>query len=318
MERLFTELLPAEIAARKAEGQKARILFYAHGGLIDEREGLEPVLARLKFWRQNNVYPISFVWETGLRETIMDIVDGLGATRSLAARSVGEDLADARARSGGAPGRQGRLGPDEAQRRGCRARRRRRAARRRSHARAVERSTTPISRSMPLGIAPARSSTRTSCRPCCRGSLPRVRRRLTLQTLHFLAPACTTELVQDEADGPRWPGKGHRGAHHVHDEQEPGAGRYGRAVQEVAALPREPRVRDRAAHADPRAGGKPPRRPEADSLLRPGRQPEAGRRAVLEVGARRAAAQPHDIHLARRLRRRRPDDEQRDAPGTGR
>ena len=95
VERLFTELLPAEIAARKAEGQKARLLFYAHGGLIEEREGLEPVLARLKFWRQNNVYPISFVWETGLRESIMDIVHGLGGTRSLAARSVGEDLADA-------------------------------------------------------------------------------------------------------------------------------------------------------------------------------------------------------------------------------
>ncbi len=53
------------------------------------------MLARLKFWRQNNVYPISFVWETGLRESIMDIVHGLGGTRSLAARSVGEDLADA-------------------------------------------------------------------------------------------------------------------------------------------------------------------------------------------------------------------------------
>ena len=95
VERLFTELIPAEIQARKADGQKARILFYAHGGLIGERDGLEPVLRRLKFWRQNNVYPVSFVWETGLRETVMDIVGGLSAARSTAARTIGEDLADA-------------------------------------------------------------------------------------------------------------------------------------------------------------------------------------------------------------------------------
>jgi hypothetical protein len=104
VERLFTELIPAEIEARKADGQKARILFYAHGGLIGEREGLEPVLKRLKFWRQNNVYPVSFVWETGLRETVMDIVGGLTAARSTVARTVGEDLADAVLEVAGRPG----------------------------------------------------------------------------------------------------------------------------------------------------------------------------------------------------------------------
>jgi hypothetical protein len=94
VKRIFTELLPAEIEERKASGQKLRLLFYAHGGLIGEREGLEPVVARLKFWRQNNVYPVSFVWETGLRETITDIVGGLTGTRE-AARGIGEDVADA-------------------------------------------------------------------------------------------------------------------------------------------------------------------------------------------------------------------------------
>jgi hypothetical protein len=105
--RIFTELVPAEIEARKASGQKARILFYAHGGLIDERSGLEPVLARLKFWRQNSVYPVSFVWETGLKETISDILKGLVGTREVAARGIGEELADAflevAARQGGKP-----------------------------------------------------------------------------------------------------------------------------------------------------------------------------------------------------------------------
>ena len=149
VERLFTELIPAEIEARKAQGQKARILFYAHGGLIGEREGLEPVLRRLKFWRQNNVYPISFVWETGLRESVMDIVGGLGRHAQ-----HGRALDRRRPRRCGAGSRraarwQGRLEPDEAQRGGGRARRRRRAAHRRSHARAVEHSTTPTSRFTP-------------------------------------------------------------------------------------------------------------------------------------------------------------------------
>jgi hypothetical protein len=92
--RIFTELLPAEIAARKAEGQKLRLMFYAHGGLIGERDGLEPVLTRLKFWRRNNVYPLSFVWETGLRETITDILRGLVGARAVA-RDLREDLTDA-------------------------------------------------------------------------------------------------------------------------------------------------------------------------------------------------------------------------------
>jgi hypothetical protein len=103
VQRLFTELLPAEIAARKASGQKMRLLFYAHGGLTDERSGLEPVLARLKFWRQNNIYPVSFVWETGLRETVSDILRGLMGTREMA-RGLGEDIADAVIEAAGRPG----------------------------------------------------------------------------------------------------------------------------------------------------------------------------------------------------------------------
>lgn len=93
--RLFGELLPQELEMRKASGQKLRLIFYAHGGLIEEREGLEPVLKRLKFWRRNGVYPISFVWETGLRETVADIVRGLAGARDMVARGAGEDLADA-------------------------------------------------------------------------------------------------------------------------------------------------------------------------------------------------------------------------------
>lgn len=77
VERIFNELLPAEIALRASEGQPLRLLFYAHGGLVSEEEGIRPVLRRLPFWRQNGIYPIFFCWETGLRETVGDLLQSL-------------------------------------------------------------------------------------------------------------------------------------------------------------------------------------------------------------------------------------------------
>jgi hypothetical protein len=77
VDRIFGELLPNELEARKAANQKLRLVFYAHGGLIGEVSALETVVRRLTFWRENGTYPIFFVWETGLPETIVDIVKGL-------------------------------------------------------------------------------------------------------------------------------------------------------------------------------------------------------------------------------------------------
>jgi Clostripain family len=99
--RIFTELIPQYAAAQKANGQRARVVFYAHGGLVDEREGLLPVLARRRFWEMNGIYPVYFVWETGLRETLSDIRrQALGSGR--AARGALSDAAiEALARTGG-------------------------------------------------------------------------------------------------------------------------------------------------------------------------------------------------------------------------
>ena len=79
---------------------------------IEEREGLLPVLARQRFWELNGVYPVYFVWETGLLETLRDIVS-LGDV----AREVRGGLARRRHRGARAPRRQTGLGPDEAERR---------------------------------------------------------------------------------------------------------------------------------------------------------------------------------------------------------
>ncbi len=77
VERIFGELLPAELEKQKAEGKPLRLVFFAHGGLVSEESGIRPVLRRLPFWRENGLYPIFFCWETGLKETVEDLVSGL-------------------------------------------------------------------------------------------------------------------------------------------------------------------------------------------------------------------------------------------------
>lgn len=59
--------LEAWIAGRP--GQPAHVLFYAHGGLNDEGTALRRIVRRdLSWWLANGVYPIFFVWETGINE----------------------------------------------------------------------------------------------------------------------------------------------------------------------------------------------------------------------------------------------------------
>jgi hypothetical protein len=74
IERIFTEYIPAVTANWK----RKRILFYAHGGLVSE----DSVLQRLADYRQamlsNEVYPIFFVWNSDLWNTIKNLLkDGL-------------------------------------------------------------------------------------------------------------------------------------------------------------------------------------------------------------------------------------------------
>ena len=70
--KIFNEFIPEY--ATKQKGQRARVLFFAHGGLTEEEEGLLAVLRRRRFFEMNGIYPVYFVWETGLKETIQDIV----------------------------------------------------------------------------------------------------------------------------------------------------------------------------------------------------------------------------------------------------
>ena len=51
-------------------GAPARIVFFAHGGLVDEQDGLGIALRDYHWWLANDVYPVFFVWETGFFEVL--------------------------------------------------------------------------------------------------------------------------------------------------------------------------------------------------------------------------------------------------------
>ena len=72
VERLFGELLPAALAEAAAAGRPLRVLFFAHGGLVSEGSGVAGALTQIPFWKANGIYPIFFIWETGLLEVLAD------------------------------------------------------------------------------------------------------------------------------------------------------------------------------------------------------------------------------------------------------
>lgn len=48
----------------------AHLLFYAHGGLVDEEGAICYARTVLPWWLRNGVFPIFFIWESGLFETL--------------------------------------------------------------------------------------------------------------------------------------------------------------------------------------------------------------------------------------------------------
>ena len=88
---IFEQHLPKALEKAKKAGHKLRLLFYAHGGLVSESSGLQIAAKHIDWWKQNDIYPIYFIWETGLFETIGNL---LKRSRQGAARGMGRDLFD--------------------------------------------------------------------------------------------------------------------------------------------------------------------------------------------------------------------------------
>jgi Caspase domain/N-acetylmuramoyl-L-alanine amidase len=70
VDAIFDEYLERELEGARARNGPLRLLFYAHGGLVKESLGLQIAFKHMAWWQRNHVYPIYFVWETGLFETI--------------------------------------------------------------------------------------------------------------------------------------------------------------------------------------------------------------------------------------------------------
>lgn len=53
-------------------GTDRHVVIYAHGGLTDEAGGLETAQKHLNWWLNNRVYPVSFAWQTGPTESLLN------------------------------------------------------------------------------------------------------------------------------------------------------------------------------------------------------------------------------------------------------
>lgn len=91
VDAIFDQHLKEALDKAKNAGHKLRLLFYAHGGLVSESSGLQIAAKHIDWWKQNDIYPIYFIWETGLFETLGNL---LKRAQQGAARTMGRDLFD--------------------------------------------------------------------------------------------------------------------------------------------------------------------------------------------------------------------------------
>ena len=266
--RIFTEFIPDYVKAQTALGQPARVLFFAHGGLIEEREGLLPVLARRRCWAMNGVYPVYFVWETGLKETIRDILGGVVPTRDV--RGALTDAAiEKLARNGGKQvwgqmkkSAQKAAGPDGGGRLVA------------ELAGKLWKATNGQIEFHALGHS-AGAILHAFFLPLLVAQKPAGVASVDVRTLHFLAPAITTDLFKERLKKLIGPGQPITRAHDLYDDRRVRAGRqFAQALREVAPVSGEQCVRGRGPDSDPWSAEESQAGSAADSLLRPGRDRE--------------------------------------------
>jgi hypothetical protein len=88
LERIFDEDLERAVAGH-GPGDPLRIVIWAHGGLANESDGLLGAYRKTLWWNRNGVYPLFFVWETGLLEALGRVVRGVfGAEETVATEGI--------------------------------------------------------------------------------------------------------------------------------------------------------------------------------------------------------------------------------------
>ncbi|MEO0017289.1 MAG: hypothetical protein RLZZ522_572, partial [Verrucomicrobiota bacterium] len=78
VEKLFGSHLPTALRAAKAAKRPLRVLFWAHGGLVSEQDSLRYVLDYGKLWESVGIYPVYFVWKTGVLDAFGSLMGGSG------------------------------------------------------------------------------------------------------------------------------------------------------------------------------------------------------------------------------------------------
>lgn len=77
VDAIFATHLPA-FARSRGPGQ-VPVVFWAHGGFVSEESALADAQRNIPWWLANGVYPIHFIWHSGLWDTLGDLLaDHLG------------------------------------------------------------------------------------------------------------------------------------------------------------------------------------------------------------------------------------------------
>jgi hypothetical protein len=68
-------VIKSEFAAKTAQWSGTpRLMLYAHGGLNNEKASASRIASLLPYFLENEIYPLHFMWETGVGETLSGIV----------------------------------------------------------------------------------------------------------------------------------------------------------------------------------------------------------------------------------------------------
>lgn len=94
VDAIFDEHLEHAMAGAQAAGMPLRIVIQAHGGLVNEAEGLAAAQKSVDWWTANRIYPLYFVWETGAFETIGQLLQRAhqGAGRGMPREAIFDPL----------------------------------------------------------------------------------------------------------------------------------------------------------------------------------------------------------------------------------
>lgn len=94
VDAIFAESLPKALDAARTRKDKLRVLFYAHGGLVSQRNALIMARNQAGWWMGNHVYPLFFIWKTGLFEAIGQLLSRSRAVARPATRDLWDYTTD--------------------------------------------------------------------------------------------------------------------------------------------------------------------------------------------------------------------------------